>query len=147
LGKSGCGLGYDGIIKSVAIELDTYSNDNVRDPNGNHISIHTHGHDPNSSHHKYSKGCNSHIPLLNTGQLYGCRVYVNQKKISVFLSENCQLSPAFNAKDYYLVVEAQEESIWALMQELSNVWVGMTATTGGLSQEHAIYYFQVNEFE
>jgi hypothetical protein len=130
----------------VAIELDTYPNDNVGDPNGNHISIHTNGHGSNSSHHKYSKGCNSHIPPLNNGQLYGCRVHVDQKKVSVFLSEHCHLSPEFKANDYFLVLEVEEESIWAMIQELPKIWVGMTATTGGLSQEHTIYYFKVMEF-
>lgn len=43
LGAQGLGIGYEGITKSVVVELDTYQN--AGDPNANHIAI-TRGGDP-----------------------------------------------------------------------------------------------------
>jgi hypothetical protein len=43
LGAGGGGLGYAGITKSVAVELDTWQNRNIGDINGNHVGINVNG--------------------------------------------------------------------------------------------------------
>ena len=71
LGDGGCGLGYAGITQCVAVEFDTYENeDSTNDPSDNHISVQTAFHSPISSHHRCSLGCTSSIPRLNTGQTH-----------------------------------------------------------------------------
>jgi len=49
---------------SVAIEFDIYQNAALFDPNGNHISVHTNGVEPNSASEKYSIGYTTNIPQL-----------------------------------------------------------------------------------
>ena len=52
------GLGYaapispssEGIPKSVTVEFDLFLNNNLNDPNGNHISVHSLGTHPNSAY-------------------------------------------------------------------------------------------------
>lgn len=39
-GSRGSAMGYGGISNAVVIEFDIYQNENLEDPNGNHISVH-----------------------------------------------------------------------------------------------------------
>ncbi|MET0634904.1 MAG: PKD domain-containing protein [Chitinophagaceae bacterium] len=43
VGASGGGLGFEGVVPSVGVTLDTWQNDNNRDPSYDHISIQTNG--------------------------------------------------------------------------------------------------------
>ncbi|MEZ4618059.1 MAG: L-type lectin-domain containing protein [Caldilineaceae bacterium] len=59
IGGGGGFIGYSGIVNSIAVEFDTWNNgpfDHNGDPNGNHISVHTRGVEPNNSDHGYSWG-------------------------------------------------------------------------------------------
>ena len=70
LGDGGQGLGYAGIANSLAIEIDTFFNDEVLDPYHNHISIHTRGWKaPNESNHSYSLGHTTAVPDLTSGEI------------------------------------------------------------------------------
>jgi len=61
-----CGSVNDVIapFASVAVEFDIYQNPALYDPNGNHISVHSNGVEPNSASEKYSLGYTTTIPQL-----------------------------------------------------------------------------------
>ena len=40
VGRGGTGLGYDGIPLAVAVEVDTFADEDMRDPHENHVSVH-----------------------------------------------------------------------------------------------------------
>lgn len=56
-------------MSSSAIELLIYilQSDDCGDPSGNHVSIHTRGQEPNSSHHLHSLGSVNPGAVLNDG--------------------------------------------------------------------------------
>ena len=43
IGDSGMGMGYQGIIPSVAVEFDTWRNDEIDESNGNHVGVSING--------------------------------------------------------------------------------------------------------
>ena len=70
LGDGGLGLGYSGIDNSLAIEFDTFFNNEVLDPLSSHVSIHTRGwRAPNDSNHSYSLGHTTAVPDLARGEI------------------------------------------------------------------------------
>ncbi|KAI8881403.1 concanavalin A-like lectin/glucanase [Backusella circina FSU 941] len=135
LGEGGCELGYGGLKNSLAIEFDTYqSSDRCDDPSSNHISIH--GRLPphkNSAHHNYSLGHTSHIPLLGSGEWIKARIRIESNRISVGLGESSDT-------EYLQVLEVQINPLLKYLNypHLDTAWLGFTAGTGGLSQNHDV---------
>lgn len=146
LGEGGSGLGYGGIARSVAVELDTYDSYATHDdPNGNHVGVHTRGAAPNSAHHRAARACNTAVPPLADGRAH-------------------RVATAFewdegNNKDKDKGDENEDErgamlvlSVWlddapvlwrvpvpaAPLLGGPGLWLGFTAATGGLSQEHLV---------
>ncbi|KAJ3067660.1 peptide-N4-(N-acetyl-beta- glucosaminyl)asparagine amidase, partial [Quaeritorhiza haematococci] len=123
VGEGGCGLGYQGIRKCLAVEFDMYASvDRCRDPSGNHISIHTRGAEPNSAHHNFSVACTPRntLPRLNDGKIYFVRILltppkstttgsVNKMDISVFFTDRgvVQSGSAVSGVDFEKVLEAK----------------------------------------
>jgi hypothetical protein len=70
LGNNGKALGYGGINNSLAVEFDTYFNNEENDPYENHISVQTRGwRYPNSENHLYSLGHTNNVPDLTDGTI------------------------------------------------------------------------------
>jgi len=126
IGAGGCDLGYAGITNSIAIEFDTYCSSDTRDdPNGNHVSVHTRGKLPNSSHHRDALSQNSRITTtLNDGQLHHCHV--------VYLNKTL-----FVALDSVPVLRVPDLDIAATI-DATDAWIGFTAATGGINQAHQV---------
>jgi fibro-slime domain-containing protein len=53
-GGAGSGLGYQGIVKSIAIEFDTKYDESLGDPNADHVSVHTRYASANDASEVYS---------------------------------------------------------------------------------------------
>ena len=90
LGNVGGYIGYTGVANSLAIEFDTFYNDNtdILDPiNNNHISVHTRGIEPNSSNHNESLGCVTDIPNMSDGNVYTVRIKYMPNDLDVFLND------------------------------------------------------------
>lgn len=137
LGIGGCGLGYQGIRNSLAIEFDTYrSSDHCRDPNDNHISIQTRGKEENSAHHRFSLGVGNPSVKLNDGQEHECYItYSSEKKhISVWV-------------DSHYVIQNVNIDLQNLLslKDSTKAFIGMTAATGGLKQSHTITKFLIGK--
>jgi hypothetical protein len=128
VGAPGSGLGYDGIANAVAIKFDTYRNG--LEINDNHISI-----VEGSIWNQIATG----IPELdlNSGVILYAWVDYNgeSKSLSVYLSGTPE-------KPMFLLVEATinlEQSVG------SEAYFGFTAATGGLTNEHQILSWQLDQ--
>lgn len=156
LGEGGSGLGYQGIPKSVAVEIDTYpSIAGFNDPNGNHISVHTRGINPNSADHQFSRGCtNCLLPPLSNDTEYLCLVVVDSRRrqLTVSLTDSKCTSAAandggFRGDNYLRVLEIDDFSLQKYLCGSDDApladgdfWCGFTAATGGVNQSHQVTY-------
>jgi len=141
MGEQGCGLGYAGIKKSLAIEFDTYCTyDRCNDPDGNHVSVHTRYTDANSSHHDYSLKCTQNLDRdlaisINDNKIHKVKIVYDtpSKRLHVSLDEMWILQN----------VEIDLSKVFGSDEE--GCWIGFTASTGGLSEAHDILSFSIVE--
>ncbi|KAI8376830.1 concanavalin A-like lectin/glucanase domain-containing protein, partial [Blakeslea trispora] len=143
LGHGGCQLGYGGIKNSLAVEFDTYqSTDRCADPSNNHISIQARkASQPNSAHHDYSLGHSSRVPLFQSGQWFKSKVrLLTNGVIEIGVAET-------NVKqDYRQVLKVSNHNFLDYVGTINkSVWLGFTASTGGLSECHDIQWISFTE--
>ncbi len=121
-GGVGGGIGYQGIRNSLAVEFDTYDNnpDSNPEPNGNHISVHSRGMEPNSADHRTSRGWTSALPDLKAGGRHTAKVRYVPGTLEVYLDD--LTSPV-------LTVALRLDTLMTL--DNGTCWMGFTAATGG----------------
>lgn len=121
-GGVGGGIGYEGIRNSLAVEFDTYDNspESNPEPNGNHISVHSRGMEPNSADHRTSLGWTGTIPELKAGGRHTAKVRYVPGILEVYLDDLAR--PV-------LTVPLRLDTLMAL--ENGTCWMGFTAATGG----------------
>eukprot|EP01116_Phalansterium_solitarium_P010833 TRINITY_DN2618_c0_g1_i1.p1 TRINITY_DN2618_c0_g1~~TRINITY_DN2618_c0_g1_i1.p1 ORF type:complete len:363 (-),score=11.24 TRINITY_DN2618_c0_g1_i1:45-1133(-) len=114
-------LGYGGIPNSIAFEFDTLFTPDNGDPDGNHISVHTNGHLPNSSDHRSSLA--STRALHDSVELADGRVHV--VKIS------------YTAETIRVFIDGKSRPVLETSQRLGQriapdgrAWVGFAAANG-----------------
>lgn len=119
-------LGYEG-IPSVAIEFDTYNAGMQNDPNGNHISVHSLGMNPNDVDETLaSLGINANPGVdLNSGAIHNVRVIYAPGSLEIFLN---------GAPTPILTVGLDIEVLLGSGPK----WCGFTAATGGLFESHLV---------
>lgn len=134
VGSDGCGIGYEGIPRSIAIEFDTWQTvDRCEDPSSNHISVHTRGPLPNSSHHSNSLACVDAPFTLNSG---------NPHVIDIHYDANRKVIELWGNGIPLLAAQVDICQILDLKDGL--IWFGVTAATGGIGQIHEVLMFNVN---
>lgn len=116
-------LGYDGMLRSLVVEIDRYENANFFDPNSNHISVHALIGSPNSAVETTALGIDSSIPDL--GGEHTMRLEYDGETLMVFL-DDLDTPRITVAVDLSLVLEQNE------------AWIGFTGTTGGIWENHQL---------
>ena len=135
LGGAGGLLGYDGTRNSVAIEFDTYANDEpgFMDPNGNHVSIQTTGTGLNSSSHSYSIAANTSMPNLSDGRPHRVTIEYINGALRIYL-DGC---PG-------LLLALPFDFARRIALDNGRAWVGFTAATGSAWERHVLRSWQFN---
>jgi len=133
-GSTGGGIGFAGISNSIAIEFDSYRDENdLGDPNGSHVAIFSNGVNANSADHRSSalKAYTSEIPLLKADSTtYYAEVsynYQSKKLILYFDTTGLFLSP---------VIVLDSLDLFRLLDLIENdkAYLGFTASTGASYQ-------------
>lgn len=136
LGDPGAGIGYQGIPRSVAVELDTWQNSGFDfpsgrpDPNANHVSIQTRGLQPNSADPIHSRATRTSIPFLSDGQAHRVMVDYQGTRFRVFLDGGPRP-----------LIDWQVD----LADRIGGpaAWLGLTAATGAAAEQHLVHSFVV----
>jgi Legume lectin domain len=128
VGSMGGGIGYAGILPSVAVEFDTFKNDGFKDPDDNHIGVSLNG-DPESV-------ATAPAPvLLVDGNTYHAWIDYDgaDDLLQVRLAETAE-RPDEASLSYTVDLEEVLRS---------DVYVGFTAATGSCMEQHNIgsFYF------
>ncbi len=144
IGRSGGGIGYDGIPNSVAIEFDTFSNDSTQienyfDPNGNHVAVQSNGKLTNTSKHtqQTTLGINKYILTLHNDVVYYASIIYNEKNkwLEIYLDTTKEFF------DPVLRVEGFDLSELINLERGYRAWVGFTSATGCAMEDHDILYW------
>ncbi len=136
LGGGGGSIGYAGITASLAIEFDTYRNND--DPNGNHISVHTLGINPNSSLESASIGWAT-MSNMKDGNWHLVRVrYVVQPKPQLSIYIDNAAAP---------LVNVAVDIVSKLQLPDATAWLGFTGATGGVSETHDVRNWQFMSYD
>lgn len=140
IGNYGRGIGYDGIKRSVAIEIDTYHNGTINDPNGNHMAIQSKGRGENTSTHGTGAtlAFSSAMPVIKgDGTTYYCFIQYQQGRLDAYLNTE----PSFRAPVVSKYVDL--DSLIGLDPD-GKAWVGITSGTGRSFERHDIVLWEVN---
>lgn len=119
-----------------------FSSDRCADPSGNHISVQAR---PvpfaNSAHHNASLGHTSRIPSLQNGKWMKSKIrLLDSGDIEIGLGE-------YNDNVYIKVLTVQNQNFKKYFcTKLNQAWIGFTASTGGLSQNHDIQFISIKEY-
>jgi hypothetical protein len=120
------------LANSLAVEFDTWCN--LYDPNGNHVSVHTRGTDPNSSDEAFSLGSATAIPNMSDGNVHTVKINYVPGTMRIFLD---------NLMTPVLEVSVDLES--TLNLDGGQAWVGFTAATGGAKENHDLLNWSFTE--
>jgi hypothetical protein len=98
LGHHGYGIGYSGIVNSLAVEFDTYRNVASEfegpedDPNDNHLSVQSRGGWwQNKSDPQFSLAHTTDIPFLSDGEWHEAQIVYEPGTMTVWLGKKCLL--------------------------------------------------------
>lgn len=130
-------LGYHGLPNSLAVEFDTWMNQEpgFLDPNGNHISVHSRGTAPNSVSELASLGQATQIPFMKDGALHQVVINYTPGTLSVFMD---------NLTNPVLTVPNLDLSR-LLALDNGTAWIGFTGATGAAWESHDIFNWQIGQ--
>jgi len=138
-GKTGGGIGFEGIANSFAIEFDTYKNSEppYNDADGNHIAVFCNGLLPNTSYHntKANLATVNNIPVIKSDStVYFVKIEYNiePNKLKVYFNTTNQfINPV-------LTIDTLDLSKLLNLINGSQSYLGFTASTGTSRQAQDI---------
>lgn len=133
-GAGGGNLGYGFLPNSLAIEFDTWCNADIGDPNGNHISVHTRGIDPNSAEQAFALATATSLPDMSDGLTHTVMITYVPGTLRVFLDD--LVTP---------VLQVPINLATTLRLNDGHAWVGFTAGVAGGSENHDIHAWSFTE--
>lgn len=153
VGTAGSGLGYGvaenddqatGIAKSLAVEFDTFTlkafddaEDPFQDPNGNHISVHSRGPEPNNVSEEYSLGAVSNgLPSFKDGKPHTVKISYTPGSLKIYL-DNME-TPVQTLAITLDALSGKGFKDASVLDAEGKAWVGFTAATGGGVNDHDI---------
>jgi len=142
LGFPGGGIGYEGIFNSLAVEFDTYANDNQQienyfDPSGNHIAIQSMKQDRNTSKHIMGAQLamqESVMPILADGTVYYANITYKLKSRTLLV----YLDTVANPEKEVLRLDNFSIGDYLGLDRGYRAYVGFTAATGCAVETHDI---------
>jgi Tol biopolymer transport system component len=132
LGGGGGDLGYGGMPNSLAVEFDTWPNNEWKDPNDNHISIHTRGTAENDANESASIAGTTAIPNLSDGQVHTAVVLYTP-------AAGGYLQVVLDNRE---VLRARVNLATRLALDNGRAYLGWTAATGAAWENHDITFYQ-----
>ncbi|GJG87018.1 hypothetical protein tb265_21990 [Gemmatimonadetes bacterium T265] len=140
-GSNGGGIGYPGLTKALAIELDTWQNSGApyNDPNGNHVAIQSCGTAALSAYHdSTSTGCTVGWPRtapinLKDGAVHTVKVvYAVSGSVGTFTAYfDGSTTAAITSTVSLTNIKGA-----SILDANGKAWIGFTAATGGAYQRH-----------
>ena len=131
--SSGGSLGYSGTMNSLAVEIDTWCNGSLGDPNGNHISIHTNYEYANDASEDYSIGRTTNIPDLSDESIHTLRVLYQNETLAIYVDKTVVLQSKTGAFDLNEILKMNNKQ----------VYIGLTASTGSAYERHNVHRFKL----
>jgi len=125
MGREGEGMGFSGVTPSVGIEIDTWQNQHLYDPPYDHIAILQDG----IVNHNY--GLTKPIRLAN---IEDCKDHALTLK---WVAQSKTLSIKLDGKQ---VVGLQKDIVQEVFAGQSEVFWGVTSSTGKFSNEHKVCF-------
>lgn len=142
LGEAGFGIGYKGMPNSLAVEFDTYANDekaldNMSDPNGNHIAVFCNGPGANTCDHASAAELGSNMfieEILTDSTEYFARVVYDyhSKNLKVFFDKTAEFDQPV------LSLYGLDLSGLLNLHDGTHAWIGFTSATGNCYEIHEI---------
>jgi hypothetical protein len=140
VGLTGGGIGYSGLPRCLAIEIDTYANDslqieNYNDPNDNHIAVLSGGLGEIKSEHRspYLIAENKGImPLRVDGTIYFVKIQYSENELKVWIDTSERYGePVIDVKDVDIVnMLGLDGEGWG--------YIGITSATGNAYERHEL---------
>ena len=129
-GQVGGGIGYEGLVNSIVVELDTFDNGvGAGDADGNHVSVHTAGSGINGPRDDTLRGAAFLTPDLEDGAIHRVRVVYDSTATELRIYVDDLATPA-------LTVDVNIAATLDL--DAGAAWVGFTSATGGGFENHDV---------
>ena len=134
-GNGGCQIGYGGLHHSVAVEFDNYlSQSECNDPSPLHVGVNTMYESPNTADHgRAGLGATSAVPQFANGAVHSVGIAFRNRTVLVWM-------------DSVLILTVTDCNLDRVLKGRDGCWVGFTAATGGLSQQHNIESWSLSYF-
>jgi hypothetical protein len=127
-GIHGGGMGYEGIPNCIAIEFDTFDNEEYEDRSNNHISVQTKGQEPNKPTLDASVAINRSLGFdLKDGKAHQAKITYQTGKLNVYVDD--MKMP---------ILTAHIDIAKTINLDNGKAWVGISSATGAGYANHDI---------
>lgn len=129
MGLEGGGMGFQGVSPSIGIELDTWQNTDQADPAADHVAILENG----VVHHNRSLTKPKTVKNLEDCETHRLEIIWNafDKNLDIYL-------------DGSYVTGIQKDIVLEVFNGESEVFWGVTSSTGGYSNQHKVCFDKIN---